>query len=71
MEVYKRETQRVIKRFLGHRLSFPECIAGLDAAFADLIPRLTAEQSTRLRIVMLANNETVMKEMERRGGPPD
>ena len=59
----------MIKRFLNHRLSFPECIAALDSALADLIPRLTGGQSTRLRIVMLANNEIVMKEMERRGPP--
>jgi hypothetical protein len=35
MEVYKRETQEVIKRFLARRLSFPECIAALDAALAE------------------------------------
>jgi hypothetical protein len=27
MEIYERETQEVIKRFLDRRLSFPECIA--------------------------------------------
>ena len=67
MEVYKRETEEVIRRFLDHRLSFPGCIAALDAALADLIPRLTAEQIAPLRALMLANNERVMKEMERRG----
>lgn len=66
MEVYKRETQEVIKRFLDHRLSFPDCIAALGAALADVIPRLTAEQMTPLRALMLANNDKVMKEMERR-----
>ena len=30
-------------------------------------PRLTGEQIARLRIVMLANNEIVMKELEKRG----
>jgi hypothetical protein len=70
MEVYKRETQKVIKRFLRHRLSFPGCIAALDAALADFIPRLTGpEQLAPLRAVILANNETVMKEMERRSPP--
>jgi hypothetical protein len=69
MEVYKRETQEVIKRFLGHRLSFPDCIAALDAALARFIPRLTDEQLDALRALMLANNEIVMKEMERRGPP--
>jgi len=69
MELYERETQNVVERFLGHTLSFPDCIAALDAALADLIPRLTGEQIARLRIVMLANNEIVTKEMARRGPP--
>ena len=67
MEVYKRETREVIMHFLENRLSFPDCIAALDAALADLIPRLTSDQIVPLRAVMLANNEVVMREMERRG----
>jgi hypothetical protein len=67
MEVYERETQEVLKCFLERRLSFAECIAALDAALAGLVPTLTGEQIPRLRIVMLANNEIVMKEMERHG----
>ncbi len=66
MDVYERETQEVLKRFLARRLSFLECIAALDAALAGLLPTLTGEQIVRLRIVILANNEIVMKEMERR-----
>ena len=69
MELYERETQNVVERFLGHTLSFPDCIAALDAALAELIPRLNGEQIARLRIVMLANNEIVTKEMARRGPP--
>jgi enhancing lycopene biosynthesis protein 2 len=67
MEVYQRETQKVIRRFLARRIGFPACIAALDAALASLIPHLTGEQMPRLRVVMLANNEIVMNEMERRG----
>jgi CRP/FNR family cyclic AMP-dependent transcriptional regulator len=70
MEVYKSETQEVIKRFLHHRLSFTDCIAALDDALADLTPRLTAKQIASLRTLVLENNEMVMKEMERRGPPP-
>lgn len=66
MEVYERETREVIKRFLERRLSFAECIAALDAALAGLVPTLTGEEIPRLRLVMLANNEIVMKEMKRR-----
>jgi hypothetical protein len=69
MDVYERDTQAVIDRFLHHEISFPDCIAALDAALADFIPRLTSEQLTPLRALMLANNEIVMKEMERRGPP--
>jgi hypothetical protein len=70
MEVYKSKTREVIRRFLKQRISFPDCIAALDAALAELIPRLRPEELADLRHVMLINNETVMKEMERRG-PPD
>ncbi len=66
MEVYERETQEIIGRFLKHRLNFAQCIAALDAALAALIPTLTGDLIPRLRTVMLANNEAVMKEMERR-----
>jgi hypothetical protein len=44
MEVYERETEEVIRRFLDRRTGFPECIAALDAALAGLIPILTGEQ---------------------------
>jgi len=71
MEGYERQTKEVISRFLGHRLSFPECIAALDAALASLVPRLRDVQLPALRALMMANNEVVMKEMERRGQPQD
>ena len=71
MEAYERETRAMIERFLRHEISFPDCIAALDAALADLIPRLTGEQLTPLRALMLCNNDIVMKEMERRGGTED
>jgi len=67
MEVYKSETREVLDRFLGRRLSFPDCIAALDAALAGLLPRLRPEELPALRELMLANNAIVMKEMERRG----
>ncbi len=67
MEEYERRTREVIELFLNHGISFAECIAALDAALAAFIPSLKGEEIKRLRIVMLANNEIVMKEMERRG----
>lgn len=69
MEAYKSETRKVIKRFLAHRISFPDCLAALDAALASFIPRMHREELPALRAVILANNERVMKEMERRPPP--
>ncbi len=66
MEVYKRETQEIVNRFLHHRLKFPDCIAALDAALTGLVPKLKPEQLPELRAVMLANNARVMTEMEKR-----
>ena len=67
MDIYERETTAVVKLFLARRLSITACIAALDSALEDFIPRLKAEDATRLRIVMLSNNEIVTDEMERRG----
>ena len=66
MEVYESETDAAVKLFLADRLSLTACIAALDSALEDLIPRLNPEDATRLRIVMLSNNEVVMNEMGRR-----
>lgn len=49
---------------LRRELNFPECISALDAALADFMPRMTGEQIAHVRIVMLTNNEIVVKEME-------
>ena len=66
MDIYERETDAAVKLFLARALSLTACIAALDSALEDLIPRLNPEDATRLRIVMLSNNEIVMNEMERR-----
>jgi hypothetical protein len=67
MEAYRRETREVVRRFLDNQLTFESCIYSLDAALARFIPRMEPEQLRDLRIEMLANNEVVMNEMERRG----
>ena len=67
MEVYKSEAREIIRRFLAQRLSFAECMAALDSALADFVPILLHKDLDVLRALMLANNEIVMKEMERRG----
>ena len=67
MDTYRRQTHTVIDRFLEHRLNFPDCIAALDATLADFMSRFKPEQLVSVRALMLANNDIVMKEMERRG----
>ena len=66
VEVYKRETREVVRRFLTHNLSFPNCIAALDAALAGLLPRLQPDQIDEVRAVILANNDQVMEQMATR-----
>jgi hypothetical protein len=34
MEVYRQQTQQILKRFLDREITFPECIAALDHALA-------------------------------------
>jgi hypothetical protein len=69
VDTYRLQTRSVLDRFLEHRLSFPECIAALDAALADFMSRFNPDQLASVRALMLANNDIVMKEMERRGPP--
>jgi hypothetical protein len=66
VEVYRRETREVVRRFLDNQLTFDACIYSLDAALAEFVPRMEPDQLRELRIEMLANNEVVMKEMARR-----
>jgi hypothetical protein len=69
MEAYSKRTRKIIELFLARKLSFADCLAALDAALADVILHLTDEQLPDLRALLMANNETVMREMERRGPP--
>jgi len=66
MEVYRQQTQKILKRFLDREITFPECIAALDHALAGRVKTLRPEELPNLRAVILANNETVMKEMAKR-----
>ena len=66
MQVYKAETEEIIRRFRARRISFPDCIAALDAALAGFIPSLEGCQIPELRAIMLENNDAVMSEMARR-----
>jgi hypothetical protein len=66
MKEYESRTQEVIRLFLNHTISFPECIAALDKAFGAIITEVTGKDLLALTALALANNETVMREMSRR-----
>jgi len=66
VEAYKRETQKIVRRFLARQLSLANCIAALDAALASTLVRVVPEQLEEVRSVALANNASVMEEMARR-----
>jgi hypothetical protein len=66
MEVYTRETEEIIKRFLDGRIGFHECIAALDAALAGVVPRLAREELEAVKVQMEANHAIVTDEMARR-----
>jgi hypothetical protein len=66
MEIYKAETRKVITHFLHYKISFGGCVHALDAARSSLMVRMSPEDSSELRAVILTNNQIVMKEMERR-----
>ena len=67
MEVYKRETQRVIQMFLDHEITLAECRSALDAALGALLPQLRVEQRASLHDLILTNEEILRGEIERRG----
>lgn len=79
MEVYKDETREIIRRFLAdvNLVSFRVCVAALDAALAGLIQQSLPVAAmvcgsggldlAEIRAIMLANNQTIMKEMGLRG----
>ena len=65
MEVYRRESQKIINRFIDQRLTFSECVAALDTALADATRHAAHENTVSLRILASANYEMVRKERER------
>jgi hypothetical protein len=67
VEAYERRTREVIELFLNRSVSFPECIEALDAALGKLITKVKGKEFLTVTALAMANNETVMKEMERRG----
>jgi hypothetical protein len=75
MEVYRSETDEIMRRFLRRQLTHEQCIVGLYDALASALPDFSEEDWPGIRAVVAANNETIHAETERRragrGGAPD
>lgn len=67
MEAYKTETTEILKRFTEGRISHPECLAALDAALSDLVPRLDPGDLRTVQAMIRATNDAVVAEVKRRG----
>ena len=70
MEVYKRETEEILRRLLERETGLSECKSALNAAFADVLVRLDGKQLDSLRVLLMAHDDIVTKEMETRRGAP-
>ena len=49
MDTYRRQSRQIVDNFLDRSVSFPDCIAALDAALADFMSRFTTEQLDSVR----------------------
>lgn len=67
VEAFKNETRGIILGFMLRRITFLQCLAGLDAAFAELRTSATPDEIASLNEFRQNNNRMVMREMERRG----
>jgi hypothetical protein len=67
MDFSKSETSDILRRFRTHHLTFSKCIIAMDAALTGVTPKLPGDQIHSVREIILANNEAVTTEMERRG----
>ena len=65
VEVDRRETRKIIDRFLDQRLTFFECRSALDSALIDLTLRTPQEQLAALSELISENSKIVSREMER------
>jgi len=66
VEVYRAETDEIIRRFLQKQLTHDQCVVGLYDAFASALSDFSAEDWPRIRAVIAANNEALQAETENR-----
>jgi hypothetical protein len=66
VEIYSREAQRVIGRFLDRRISLDECLAALDSALAGVSPMPTGPDLDALQALVNRNRRIVTELAEHR-----
>ena len=66
MEIYKAETEEILQRFLDRRLTREKCVGALYTAFLGILPDLKPEDFPAVRTIILANEEVLTKERQRR-----
>ena len=67
MEVYKRETNEIVRKFMTGRLSAIECMSALDSALDAALPGISQKDFLEVRAIAIFNAGLVQKEVERRG----
>ena len=66
MEAYKAETAEILRRFMDNRISHPQCLAALDAALSDLVPRMNPSDLRTVQGWIKNDSGVIVKEMRRR-----
>ena len=61
MEIYKRETAEVVRRFRENRINHAECIASLHAALERVVHRMKPGDLPEVRFEILKNQGLVSK----------
>lgn len=69
LEAFERRTREVIGVVPKPWHQLEECTAALDDAFGSIITEVTGKALLALTVLAVKNNETVMREMDRRGSP--
>jgi hypothetical protein len=72
MEAYRLETRNILRRYFTGEITYPACVAALDAALAGLLPRLQPEDLNETKSICDANNAVLadLKRQHRRGYSP-
>ena len=70
MEVYKSETQEILRRYRAGMLTASQAVAALDAAVVGLIPGLMPEQLKEIQAAIKVTEEALKTEAAMRGQAP-